>query len=138
MTSPITSSTRRLQGAPYALALASGEPLLVLRLTSEFLTLAIGVLAALLAASALRLPAAGAFAAGALTITATSDWLTASFVATGYHLAIALYLAGTLALVWWARGGPLLVAHRGRRVRHGQSLDGRRRDGRLSVHPAPR
>ncbi len=105
LTLPITSATRRLQGAPYAIALASGEPLLVLRIASEGLTLAIGLLAALLAWYALRLPAAAAFAAGALTLTASSDWLTASFVAIGYNLAIALYLAGALALVRWSQTG---------------------------------
>jgi hypothetical protein len=105
LTLPITSATRRLQGAPYAIALASGEPLLVLRVASEALTFAIGLLAALLARHALRLPAAAAFAAGALTLTASADWLTASFVPIGYNLAIALHLAGALALVRWSQSG---------------------------------
>ncbi|MGH7786486.1 MAG: hypothetical protein ACRERC_06435 [Candidatus Binatia bacterium] len=104
---PISSATRRLQGAPYALALASGEPLLFLRVAGEAVTFGIGLMAAALARRALRLGAAAAFAAGALTITASSDWLTASLVALGYNLSILLHLAGAFALVRWSReGGP--------------------------------
>jgi hypothetical protein len=105
LTVPISSPTRRLQGIPYALALASGHPLLVLRLTGELLSFGIGLLAAALARHALRLGAAGSFVAGALTLTASSDWLTASTVALGYNFAIVLHLAGACALVRWSRGG---------------------------------
>ncbi len=101
----ITSPTRRLQSSPYAAALLTSDPLLFLRISSEGLLLAIGAVAAALARFTLHAGRATAFLAGALTITASSDWMTASMISLGYNLAILLHLLGALALVRWTAGG---------------------------------
>ena len=46
-----------------------------------------------------------AFLAAALTMTASSDWLTASPVAIGYHMAILLHACGAIGLTLWSRHG---------------------------------
>lgn len=108
----IGSPTRRLQGVPYAIALASPWPLAVLRFWTEAMPFAVALLAAALARYGFRLGRVAAFLAGALTVTATSDWTTASAIAIGYHQAVLLHLGGALALIQWTRSGsmPWLLA----------------------------
>lgn len=100
----IGTPTRRLQGVPYAMALRLDDPLRSLQIWSEALPFAIAIVVMAIARLGARLPRAWAFMAGALTITASSDWLTASPVAIGYHLAILLHAAGALGLVAFTAG----------------------------------
>ena len=102
-TAPLASSTRRLQGLPYALALRTKDPLAAVQLWTEVLPFLVALTALVLARQAAHLPAAWAFMAAALTITASSDWLTASPVAIGYHLAILLHACGAIGLTLWSR-----------------------------------
>jgi hypothetical protein len=104
-TLPLASPTRRLQSAPYAAALATPDPLLVLRVTNEALLLAIGVAAAALAQASLRAGRATALLAGVLTLSASSDWMTASMIGLGYDLAVLLHLIGLLGLIRWTESG---------------------------------
>lgn len=101
----IGSPTRRLQGLPYALALRSGHPLEGVLAVTELLPFLVALTAMALARQAARLSWPWTFLAGALTVTATSDWLTASPVAIGYQMAVLLHVAGALGLVRWARRG---------------------------------
>lgn len=101
----IGTPTRKLQGIPYALALASSDALSVIRVCNESLPLAIALLSAALLRYGLHRSRVVAFLAGALTITATSDWLTSSPVAMGYHLAIACHLAGVVGMTLWIGRG---------------------------------
>jgi len=104
-TEPLASPTRRLQGLPYALALRTGDPLLAIQLWTEALPFLVAVCALVLASQAAHLPLAWAFLAAALTMTASSDWLTGSPVAIGYHLAILLHACGAIGLTLWSRHG---------------------------------
>jgi hypothetical protein len=107
----IGGPTRRLQGLPYALALRTAHPLEGVLAFTELLPFLVAVTTMALARQAARLPWPWAFLAGALTITATSDWLTASPVALGYQMAVLLHVAGALGLVLWARhGGRIALA----------------------------
>lgn len=99
------SPTRRLQGLPYALALRSGEPLRAVIIWTELLPFLVALSALVLARLAAQLPLAWAFLAAALTVTASSDWLTASPVAIGYQLAILLHAGGAIGLTLWSRHG---------------------------------
>ncbi len=101
----IGSPTRRLQGLPYALALRSGHPLEGVLAFTELLPFLVAVTTMMLARQAAKLSWPWTFLAGALPITATSDWLTASPVAIGYQMAVLLHVAGALGLVLWARHG---------------------------------
>lgn len=104
-TEPLASPTRRLQGLPYALALRTDDPLLAIQLWTEVLPFLVAVSALVLAHQAAHLPLAWAFLAAALTMTASSDWLTASPVAIGYHMAILLHACGAVGLTLWSRYG---------------------------------
>jgi hypothetical protein len=104
-TEPLASPTRRLQGLPYALALRTDDPLLAIQLWTEALPFLVAVSALVLAHQAAHLPLAWAFLAAALTMTASSDWLTASPVAIGYHMAILLHACGAIGLTLWSRHG---------------------------------
>ena len=104
-TEPLASPTRRLQGLPYALALRTDDPLLAIQIWTEALPFLVAVCAFLLAHQAAHLPLAWAFLAAALTMTASSDWLTASPVAIGYHMAILLHACGAIGLTLWSRHG---------------------------------
>ncbi len=101
---PIGTPSRRLQGVPYALALQVSNPLAWIQVWSEALPWAIAVVVMAIARLGARLPRPWAFVAGALTVTATSDWLTASPVAIGYHLAILLHALGVLGLTAFVTG----------------------------------
>lgn len=104
-TEPLASPTRRLQGLPYALALRTSDPLLAIQVWTEVLPFLVAVSALVLAHQAAHLPLAWAFLAAAFTITASSDWLTGSPVAIGYHLAILLHACGAIGLTVWSRHG---------------------------------
>lgn len=104
-TEPLASPTRRLQGLPYALALRTDDPLLAIQLWTEALPFLVAVSAFVLAQQAAHLPLAWAFLAAALTMTASSDWLTASPVAIGYHMAVLLHACGAIGLTLWSRFG---------------------------------
>lgn len=104
-TEPLASPTRRLQGLPYALALRTADPLLAVQLWTEVLPFLVALTAFVLAHQAAHLPLAWAFLAAALTMTASSDWLTASPVAIGYHMAILLHACGAIGLTLWSRHG---------------------------------
>lgn len=104
-TEPLASPTRRLQGLPYALALRTNDPLLAIQIWTEVLPFLVALTALVLAHQAAHLPLAWAFLAAALTMTASSDWLTASPVAIGYHMAILLHACGAIGLTLWSRHG---------------------------------
>ncbi len=92
---PMGTETRRLLGLPFFLALATGQPVLFLQLFYGCIWLAIGWAAARLTKGLFPGASRTAWLAGALTITATSDILTNSLVATGYNVCV---LLGILAL----------------------------------------
>lgn len=105
---PIGSETRRLQGTPYALALGLPDTLDGILLLTELLPFGVALLAMAITRVAAQVTWPWAFLGGALTISATSDWLTASPVALGYQLAVLLFAGGVLGLLRWARfGGPM-------------------------------
>ena len=79
----------------------------MIRMFNEALPLAIAILVAALVRHGLHLTRTVAFVAAALTVTASSDWLTASPVAMGYHQAIAYHLLGVIGLALWTIRGRL-------------------------------
>jgi hypothetical protein len=87
--------TRRLLGVPFVVASATSQPVLFLQLFYGCIWLAIGWAAARLTKSLFPGASRTAWLAGALTVTATSDLLTNSLVATGYNVCV---LFGLLAL----------------------------------------
>ncbi|MFN7976667.1 MAG: hypothetical protein U0P30_00935 [Vicinamibacterales bacterium] len=108
---PIASATRRLQGTPYAIALRMPDTLDGILLLTELLPFGVALVAMAITRVAALVTWPWAFLAGALTITATSDWLTASPVALGYQMAVLLFVSGVLGLLRWARfGGRLAFA----------------------------
>jgi hypothetical protein len=100
----IGSPTRRLTAVPHALALATGHPRVALQLTYGLVWLATGLLAHRLARRLFPGLRAAPFLAGALTLCATSDFLTNSLVAISYLLAVLSFLAGLTAFVAWLDG----------------------------------
>jgi hypothetical protein len=97
---------RRLVGLPFRLGLWIGEPTGVLFAILTCAWLATGVLAHRLAARLWPGLPAAPFLSGALTLTATGDFFTASLVTLHYVNAIALSLLGLLLLLDFAhRGG---------------------------------
>lgn len=102
---PIGSETRRLQGTPYALALRLPDTLDGILFFTELLPFLVAIVAMAITRVAAQVTWPWAFLAGALTITATSDWLTASPVALGYQMAVLLFMSGVLGLLRWARFG---------------------------------
>lgn len=106
---PIGSQTRRLQGTPYALALRLPDTLDGILILTELLPFGVAVVAMAIVRVAAQVTWPWAFLAGALTITATSDWLTASPVALGYQMAVLLFMSGVLGLLRWARFGGRLA-----------------------------
>jgi hypothetical protein len=92
---PMGTPTRRLLGLPFFLASATSQPVLFLQLFYGGVWLAIGWAAARLTKSLFPGASRTAWLAGALTVTATSDMLTNSLVATGYNVCV---LLGLLAL----------------------------------------
>jgi hypothetical protein len=102
---PILAPTRRLLGLPFALALATPRPVACLQLLYGVTWLGLGLLAHALA----RLLAPGrprlAYLAGALTLCATSDFLTDSVVSLGYDVSVLAFFAGLCLLLRWQRQG---------------------------------
>ena len=96
---------RRLVGVPFRIGLWLGEPTGVLFAILTLGWLATGVLAHRLAARLWPSLPAAPFLAGALTLTATGDFFTASLVTLHYVLAIALSLLALLLLLDWGRAG---------------------------------
>ena len=103
--------TRLLLGAPSLLAELTGYPVEALHVIHLLTWLGIGVAAAELVRTLFPGRPLAAFSAGALTICASSDFLTASLVATEYDLAVlgfVLFLVGTLRFL--DGGSGLLLA----------------------------
>jgi len=102
---PIVAPTRRLLGLPFALALATPQPVLALQLLYGATWLGVGLAMYWLG----RLLAPGrrdvAYLAGALTLCATGDFLTDSPVALGYDVSTLAFVAALCHLLRWLRGG---------------------------------
>jgi hypothetical protein len=96
---------RRLVGLPFRIGLWLGEPTGVLFAILTCGWLATGVLANRLAARLWPGLPAAPFLAGALTLTATGDFFTASLVTLHYVNAIALSLLAVLLLLDWGHAG---------------------------------
>ncbi|MEO8055734.1 MAG: hypothetical protein ABI768_11285 [Acidobacteriota bacterium] len=96
---PMGSPTRLLLGAPSLLAELTGFPVQALHVIHLLTWLGIGVAAAALVRTLFPGRPLAAFSAGALTICASSDFLTTSLVAAEYDLAVlgyVLFLVGAL------------------------------------------
>lgn len=96
---PMGSATRVLLGVPSLLAELTGFPVAALHAIHGLTWLGIGVAAAALVRTLFPGRPLAAFSAGALTICAASDFLTASLVAVEYDLAVlgfVLFLVGAL------------------------------------------
>jgi hypothetical protein len=90
---PIASPTRRLVGLPYALALATPWPALVLQAIYVAVWLGIGLLTRRLAARIFPGERLLAFLAGALALTSTGDLITNSTMGLHYVVTTLCYLA---------------------------------------------
>ena len=101
---PMGTPTRGLLGLPFFLALATSQPVLFLQLFYGCVWLAIGWAAARLTKSLFPGASRTAWLAGALTVTATSDMLTNSLVATGYNVCVLLGLLALDSGVRFVRG----------------------------------
>lgn len=96
---PMGSPTRVLLGVPSLLAELTGFPVAALQAIHGLTWLGIGVACAALVRTLFPDRPLAAFSAGALTICASSDFLTNSLVAVGYNLAVlgfVLFLVGAL------------------------------------------
>jgi hypothetical protein len=99
LVTPMGSPTRLLLGVPSLLADLTGHPVAALHAIHGLTWLGIGVAAAALVRTLLPGRPLAAFSAGALTICASSDFLTNSLVAAEYDLAVlgfVLFLVGAL------------------------------------------
>lgn len=96
---------RRLVGLPFRIGLWTGEPTGTLFAILTFGWLATGVVAHRLAARLWPGLSSAPFLAGALTLTATGDFFTASLVTLHYVLAIATALSALLLLLDFVRTG---------------------------------
>ncbi|HEX5855863.1 MAG TPA: hypothetical protein VFZ57_09600 [Thermoanaerobaculia bacterium] len=101
---PMGTPTRALLGLPFFLALATGQPVLFLQLFYGCVWFATGWAAARLTKSLFPGASRTAWLAGALTVTATSDMLTNSLVATGYNVCVLLALLALDSGVRFVRG----------------------------------
>ena len=101
--SPIMSPTRRLLSLPFVAAAHTGAPILVLQLMYGAIWLGTGLLARDLTRQ-LAGDEMAAYVAGALTLCATSDFLTNSPVELGYDISAILILAAFCAAVRWIQG----------------------------------
>jgi hypothetical protein len=105
---PMGSATRVLLGVPSLLAGLTGFPVAALHVFHTVTWLGIGVAAAALVRTLFPDRPLAAFSAGALTICASSDFLTTSLVAAGYDVAVlgfVLFLVGTLRFLAGGSGG---------------------------------
>jgi hypothetical protein len=106
LAAPMGSPTRLLLGVPSLLADLTPLPVAALHVLHALTWLGIGVAAAALVRTLFPGRPLAAFAAGALTICASSDFLTTSLVAAEYDVAVlgyALFLVGALRFL---RGSP--------------------------------
>src|SRR5688572_22987234 len=101
---PITTPTRRLQGVWSYLALESGNPVMFLQLLYGLSWLATGLVARQIAGELAPGRRLEPYLAGALTLCATSDFLTNSLVAVGYQIAILAIVAAAGCGLAWCRG----------------------------------
>ncbi len=100
--SPTASPTRILGKLPYWLAYQSGNFAIALQLFYGVMWLATGLLSYLIVRRLLAKRPLWAYIAGALTLTATSDFLTNSLVPVGIGISVAFYFTSLwLLLVWW-------------------------------------
>ena len=100
---PIVSPTRRLLSLPFVAAAHTSAPILALQLIYGAIWLGTG----LLARDLTRRLAGGevaAYVAGALTLCATSDFLTNSPIELGYDISAILIVAAFCAAVRWIQG----------------------------------
>lgn len=97
---PIVSPTRRLLSLPFVAAAHTGAPILALQLIYGAIWLGIGLLARDLTRR-LAGDEVAAYVAGALTLCATSDFLTNSPIELGYDSSAFLVLAAFCAAVRW-------------------------------------
>ncbi len=97
--------TRRLLGIPFILAYASGAPVLVLQVFFGISWLLLGIALRALVHTLFPARRGLAFLAGALVLTATSDFLTNSPIALGYNLSALEFLAALTLTVRWMNGG---------------------------------
>ncbi len=105
LTTPIVSPTRVFAGAPAAIALLFPNPVIALQVLYGLLWAATGLLAYFIARRLFPSSSRVALFACALTLSATSDYLTDSLVAISYSLSTAFFLAALLALLisWTSR-----------------------------------
>ena len=99
----LASPTRRLQGLPFALALATGHPREALELTLGVVWLLTGLVAERIARELWPDRPRAAFLAACFTLAATADSFTDGLVGLGYFLAALFYLAGLWCGLAWLR-----------------------------------
>jgi hypothetical protein len=108
---PMGSATRVLLGVPSLLAGLTGFPVAARQVMHSLTWLGIGIAAAALVKALLPDRPLASFFAGALTVTASSDYLTGSLVAAEYDLAVlgfVVFLLGSLRFL--REGRPALLA----------------------------
>jgi len=102
---PMGSATRLLLGVPSLLAELTGFPVAALHVIHGLTWLGIGVAAAALVRTLFPDRPLAAFSAGALTICASSDFLTNSLVAAEYDVAVLGYVVFLVGALRFLRGG---------------------------------
>jgi hypothetical protein len=103
---PIVAPTRRLAGLPFIAADHTPRPLLTLQLIAGLVWLGTGLLARDLARRLFPDALSAAYVAGALTLCATSDFLTNSLVALCYDLSAFYLAAAACCALRWIAGRP--------------------------------
>lgn len=99
----LASPTRRLQGLPFALALATGHPRQALELTLGLVWLLTGLIAERIARELWPERPRSGFLAACLVLAATADYFTDGLVGLGYFLAALFYLVGLWCGLAWLR-----------------------------------
>jgi hypothetical protein len=99
----LASPTRRLQGLPFALALATGHPRPALELILGLVWLLSGLVAERIACELWPDRPRAAFLAACFTLAATADYFTDGLVGLGYFLAALFYLVGLWCGLAWLR-----------------------------------
>jgi hypothetical protein len=99
----LASPTRRLQGLPFALALATGHPREALELFLGLVWLLSGLVAERIARALWPDRPRAAFLAASFTLAATADSFSVGLVGLGYFLAALFYLVGLWCGLAWLR-----------------------------------